>query len=85
MLGGDTCTRHCGFCAVNKGKPMDLDPLEPVHVAEAVKHLDLKHAVITSVNRDDLRRRRLDALGRDDLSRARDESRLQGRGADPGF
>lgn len=54
MLGGDTCTRHCGFCAVNKGKPMDLDPLEPVHVAEAVKHLGLKHAVITSVNRDDL-------------------------------
>ncbi len=54
MLGGDTCTRHCGFCAVNKGKPMDLDPNEPMHVAEAVKHLDLKHAVITSVNRDDL-------------------------------
>ena len=54
MLGGDTCTRHCGFCAVNKGKPMDLDPQEPVHVAEAVQHLDLKHAVITSVNRDDL-------------------------------
>ena len=54
MLGGDTCTRHCGFCAVNKGKPMDLDPLEPIHVAEAVKHLDLAHAVITSVNRDDL-------------------------------
>jgi len=54
MLGGDTCTRHCGFCAVNKGTPMDLDPLEPVHVAEAVKHLGLKHAVITSVNRDDL-------------------------------
>lgn len=54
MLGGDTCTRHCGFCAVNKGKPMELDPEEPMHVAEAVKHLDLKHAVITSVNRDDL-------------------------------
>ncbi|MCA1590286.1 MAG: lipoyl synthase [Acidobacteria bacterium] len=54
MLGGDTCTRHCGFCAVNKGKPMDLDRMEPTHVAEAVKHLDLKHAVITSVNRDDL-------------------------------
>ena len=54
MLGGDTCTRHCGFCAVNKGKPMDLDPMEPAHVAEAVMHLDLKHAVITSVNRDDL-------------------------------
>jgi lipoyl synthase len=54
MLGGDTCTRHCGFCAVNKGKPMDLDPLEPLHVAEAVAHLKLEHAVITSVNRDDL-------------------------------
>jgi len=55
MLGGDTCTRHCGFCAVNKGQPMDLDPMEPTHVAEAVKHLGLAHAVITSVNRDDLR------------------------------
>ena len=54
MLGGDTCTRHCGFCAVNKGKPMDLDPLEPTHVAEAVRHLNLAHTVITSVNRDDL-------------------------------
>jgi lipoyl synthase len=54
MLGGDTCTRHCGFCAVNKGKPMDLDPMEPTHVAEAVKHLGLTHAVVTSVNRDDL-------------------------------
>lgn len=54
MLGGDTCTRHCGFCAVNKGKPMDLDPEEPRHVAEAVQHLGLEHAVITSVNRDDL-------------------------------
>ena len=54
MLGGDTCTRHCGFCAVNKGVPMELDPLEPTHVAEAVRHLGLEHAVITSVNRDDL-------------------------------
>ncbi len=54
MLGGDTCTRTCGFCAVNKGKPMELDSMEPTHVAEAVKHLGLAHAVITSVNRDDL-------------------------------
>ena len=54
MLGGDTCTRHCGFCAVNKGQPDALDPLEPLHVAEAVKHLSLAHTVITSVNRDDL-------------------------------
>lgn len=54
MLGGETCTRHCGFCAVNKGRPEALDPLEPLHVAEAVKHLRLAHTVITSVNRDDL-------------------------------
>src|SRR4028118_11748 len=54
MLGGDTCTRHCGFCAVNKGKPMDLDPMEPTNGASAVAHLGLEHAVITSVNRDDL-------------------------------
>jgi lipoyl synthase len=54
MLGGDTCTRHCGFCAVNKGQPVQLDPAEPRHVAEAVRHLNLAHAVITSVNRDDL-------------------------------
>jgi lipoyl synthase len=54
MLGGDTCTRHCGFCAVNKGRPLALDPDEPRHVAEAVRHLNLAHAVITSVNRDDL-------------------------------
>lgn len=54
MLGGDTCTRHCGFCAVNKAKPDALDPMEPSNVAEAVRHLKLQHAVITSVNRDDL-------------------------------
>lgn len=54
MICGDTCTRHCGFCAVNKGKPGELDPEEPRHVAEAVRHLGLAHAVITSVNRDDL-------------------------------
>jgi lipoyl synthase len=54
MLAGDICTRHCGFCAVGKGAPGALDPAEPRHVAEAVRHLDLAHAVITSVNRDDL-------------------------------
>ena len=54
MLGGDICTRHCGFCAVGKGVPGFLDPEEPRHVAEAVKHLNLAHTVITSVNRDDL-------------------------------
>ena len=54
MLGGDICTRHCGFCAVGKGQPGNLDPEEPHHVAEAVRHLNLAHTVITSVNRDDL-------------------------------
>ncbi|HEX8097775.1 MAG TPA: lipoyl synthase [Pyrinomonadaceae bacterium] len=54
MLAGDICTRHCGFCAVGKGTPGSLDPEEPRHVAEAVRHLGLAHAVITSVNRDDL-------------------------------
>ena len=54
MLGGDICTRHCGFCAVGKGAPAALDTDEPRHVAEAVKHLNLAHTVITSVNRDDL-------------------------------
>jgi lipoic acid synthetase len=54
MIGGDICTRHCGFCAVGKGAPETLDPEEPRHVAEAVKTLNLAHAVITSVNRDDL-------------------------------
>ncbi|HMH43973.1 MAG TPA: lipoyl synthase [Pyrinomonadaceae bacterium] len=54
MLGGDICTRHCGFCAVGKGEPGQLDAEEPRHVAEAVHHLNLAHTVITSVNRDDL-------------------------------
>lgn len=54
MLGGDICTRHCGFCAVGKGEPGSLDSQEPKNVAEAVRHLNLAHTVITSVNRDDL-------------------------------
>ncbi|MFQ3583026.1 MAG: lipoyl synthase [Chloracidobacterium sp.] len=54
MLMGDICTRHCGFCAVSKGAPRPLNPDEPGHVAEAVRKLELRHAVITSVNRDEL-------------------------------
>jgi len=53
MLLGDICTRRCGFCAVPKGKPEAIDGDEPRRVAEAVATLGLKHAVITSVNRDD--------------------------------
>jgi len=54
MLMGDVCTRHCGFCAVTQGKGRPLDPDEPRHVAEAVRELGVRHAVITSVNRDEL-------------------------------
>lgn len=53
MLLGDICTRRCGFCAVPKGKPGPIDFEEPCRVAEAVATLRVKHAVITSVNRDD--------------------------------
>jgi lipoyl synthase len=53
MLLGDICTRRCGFCAVPKGRPEAIDWDEPRRVAEAVATLGLKHAVVTSVNRDD--------------------------------
>jgi lipoic acid synthetase len=53
MLLGDICTRRCGFCAVPKGRPEPIDWNEPRRVAEAVATLGLKHAVVTSVNRDD--------------------------------
>ena len=54
MIMGDTCTRACAFCDVKTGVPGNLDLLEPVKIAEAVKKLNLKHVVITSVDRDDL-------------------------------
>ncbi|HSB10448.1 MAG TPA: lipoyl synthase, partial [Blastocatellia bacterium] len=54
MILGDVCTRHCGFCAVAKGQPRTIDPDEPRHVGEAVSRLGVKHAVVTSVNRDEL-------------------------------
>jgi lipoic acid synthetase len=53
MMLGNLCTRRCGFCAVPKGRPEAIDEDEPRRVAEAVAALGLKHAVITSVNRDD--------------------------------
>src|SRR5947207_10763984 len=53
MLLGNLCTRRCGFCAVPKGRPGPIDWDEPRRVAEAVATLDLRHAVVTSVNRDD--------------------------------
>ena len=54
MIMGDTCTRACSFCNVKTGKPSFLDPLEPTKIALATKELNLKHVVITSVDRDDL-------------------------------
>ncbi len=54
MILGDTCTRSCGFCAVKTGRPTTLDLDEPKHVAEAVRSMRVRHAVITSVNRDEL-------------------------------
>ena len=54
LIMGDTCTRSCGFCAIKTGRPNSLDLVEPIHVAEAIQILGLRHAVITSVNRDEL-------------------------------
>ena len=54
MIMGDTCTRACSFCNVKTGKPSNLDVLEPLKIAQATKELNLKHVVITSVDRDDL-------------------------------
>jgi lipoic acid synthetase len=53
LLMGDTCTRSCGFCDIQTGRPSPLDWLEPERVARAVQAMDLRHAVITSVNRDE--------------------------------
>lgn len=53
MILGNMCTRRCGFCAVQKGAPLEVDMDEPRRVAEAVALMGLKHAVVTSVNRDD--------------------------------
>jgi lipoic acid synthetase len=53
LMMGDICTRTCGFCDIKHGAPAPLDWLEPERVAQAVKAMDLKHAVITSVNRDE--------------------------------
>ena len=54
MILGDVCTRRCGFCNVQTGVPTWNDPLEPLRVANQVKKMGLRHAVVTSVDRDDL-------------------------------
>lgn len=55
MILGNVCTRSCGFCAVATGKPEALDPFEPIRLARSVKLMNVKHCVITSVDRDDLK------------------------------
>src|SRR6266516_4056336 len=54
MILGDVCTRACAYCAVAHGKPHELDLAEPARVADAIERMALRHAVITSVDRDDL-------------------------------
>ena len=54
MILGDVCTRACAYCAVAHGRPATLDRDEPAHVAHAIERMQLRHAVITSVDRDDL-------------------------------
>ena len=55
MILGDICTRACGFCSVKTGKPIEVDSMEPVRTAMAVKKMNLRHVVITSVDRDDIK------------------------------
>ena len=54
MILGDVCTRTCGFCNIKTGIPNELDLEEPRRIVDSIKELKLKHAVITSVNRDEL-------------------------------
>lgn len=54
MILGNVCTRSCGFCAVSTGRPAEPDITEPYNVAQSIKLMEVKHAVITSVDRDDL-------------------------------
>ena len=56
MILGDICTRACGFCSVKTGKPLNIDSMEPVRTAMAVKKMNLRHVVITSVDRDDIKK-----------------------------
>src|SRR5213078_3991171 len=71
MILGDTCTRRCGFCNVKTGKPNAVDPLEPLRVAQSVKKMGLRHAVITSVDRDDLPDLGSSAFGGEEMPLAR--------------
>ena len=82
MILGDTCTRRCGFCNVKTGKPTWNDPLEPARVARSVARMGLRHAVITSVDRDDLPDKGASAFVGVDAPDPPPGARLQDRGAD---
>jgi len=82
MILGDVCTRRCGFCNVQTGKPTWHDPLEPLRVANQVKRMGLRHAVITSVDRDDLPTTVRAPSSGDPVDPA-NGARLQSRGPDP--
>ena len=85
MILGDTCTRRCGFCNVKTGKPTWNDPLEPARVARSVARMGLRHAVITSVDRDDLPDYGAGAFVGVIRQIRRQSPRDQDRGAHPGL
>ena len=82
MILGDTCTRRCGFCHVKTGKPTWNDPLEPARVARSIARMGLRHAVITSVDRDDLPDKGARIWAATIRQVRRQAPALQGRGAD---
>ena len=85
MILGNVCTRRCGFCAVQKGAPLETDYDEPRRVAEACATLGLRYAVITSVNRDDRKDGGAELFAHDDSRHSRANPRLPRRGAGTGF
>ncbi len=85
MILGDVCTRACAFCAVTSGRPNGLDLDEPARVADAVAQMGLRHAVITSVDRDDLPDGGAGIFARTIEAIHRARPRMPGRGADPGL
>ena len=83
MILGDTCTRRCGFCNVKTGTPTWNDPLEPARVARAIARMGLRHAVITSVDRDDLPDKGASAFVGVIRQVRRQAPGVPGRGSDP--
>ena len=85
MILGNVCTRRCGFCAVQKGAPLEVDYDEPRRVAEACAAMGLRYAVVTSVNRDDRKDGGAELFALDDSRLSASAFRMPGRGADSRF